>query len=273
MHKLITLLLLIFSLQGNTQSLDSPTSLKLQQVISGDQRTLAHKQRDQYRHPAETLKFFGLNENQSVVEIWPGEGWYTEILAPLLQENGHLNVAHFSENSTLPYRRNMVKSFQAKMAARQDIYSRVTLTALELPEAVRIAPDSSADLILSFRSVHNWIADENANEVFKVLYKALKPGGVLGIVEHRANSGTSLEQSISSGYVTEDEVIKLAKLAGFELVAKSEINANVRDTKTHPHGVWTLPPTFRSVNDTEKVSYLAIGESDRMTLKFIKPMK
>ena len=119
----------------------------------------------------------------------------------------------------MPYRRNMLKYFQAKMAARQDIYSQVTLSALEHPEAVSIAPENSADLILSFRSVHNWLADENANEVFKVLHKALKPGGVLGILEHRANSGTSLEQSISSGYVTEDEVIQLAKLAGFELVA------------------------------------------------------
>ena len=272
MHKSIVLLLLISSLQGNAQSLDIQTSNKLDLTISGGQRTAAHKLRDQYRHPAETLKFFGFNEFQSVVEIWPGEGWYTEILAPVLQNNGHLNVAHFSEKSTLPWRRNMVKAYQAKLTARQDIYNKVTITALEPPDAVSIAPENSVDLILSFRSVHNWLADGDAGGVFNVLYKALKPGGVLGIVEHRANPGTSLEKSISTGYVTEEEVILLAKEAGFELAAKSEINANSKDTKNHPKGVWSLPPTFRNVNDTEKASYSVIGESDRMTLKFIKPM-
>ena len=250
----------------------SETELLLDQAIAGNHRDAKNVARDVYRHPKETLLFFGLEANMTVVEIWPGGGWYTEILAPVLRDNGKLYAASLALQSkaTPDIRREIGREYLKKLAQHPEIYDRITLTELQAPEYTAIAPRGSADLVLTFRNVHNWAKDGNADAMFKVFYDVLKPGGILGVTDHRAKPGTPLQDMIRSGYVTEDYVIKLAQRAGFRLAAKSEINANPKDTKDHPKGVWTLPPTLR-LGDQDREKYLAIGESDRMTLKFVKP--
>ena len=242
----------------------------LQQAIDGNQRSEQHKSRDQYRHPLATLSFFEVEPTMTVVEIWPGgKGWYTEILAPYLKEKGVLYAAHFSANSETPYFTKNLQKFIDKTKAQPDIYSNIKITTLQPPRFLEIAPKGSADRVLTFRNVHNWMKKNQADIVFKAMYDALKPGGILGIVEHRALADSKQDPKALSGYVTEAHVISLAKKAGFTLLAKSEINANSKDTTNHPKGVWTLPPSLR-LKDQDKEKYLAIGESDRMTLKFIK---
>ena len=242
----------------------------LQQAIDGNQRSEQHKTRDQYRHPLKTLSFFEVEPTMTVVEIWPGgKGWYTEILAPYLKEKGVLYAAHFSANSETPYFTKNLQKFIDKTKAQPDIYSNIKITTLQPPRFLEIAPKGSADRVLTFRNVHNWMKKNQADIVFKAMYDALKPGGILGIVEHRALADSKQDPKALSGYVTEAHVISLAKKAGFTLLAKSEINANSKDTTNHPKGVWTLPPSLR-LKDQDKEKYLAIGESDRMTLKFIK---
>lgn len=242
----------------------------LQQAIDGNQRSEQHKSRDQYRHPLATLSFFEVEPTMTVVEIWPGgKGWYTEILAPYLKEKGVLYAAHFSANSETPYFTKNLQKFIDKTKAQPDIYSNIKITTLQPPRFLEIAPKGSADRVLTFRNVHNWMKKNQADIVFKAMYDALKSGGILGIVEHRALADSKQDPKALSGYVTEAHVISLAKKAGFTLLAKSEINANSKDTTNHPKGVWTLPPSLR-LKDQDKEKYLAIGESDRMTLKFIK---
>lgn len=246
------------------------TSL-LQQIIDGDQRSTQHKNRDQYRHPKETLDFFELNPKLTVVEIWPGgKAWYTEILAPYLKDNGKLYAAHFSADSEVPYFKKSLQAFNKKIIAQPEFYNQITITTLQPPNALIIAPKASVDRVLTFRNIHNWMKNEQAGTVFKAMYEALKQGGILGIVEHRALTETIQDPKAKSGYVTEATVMTLAENAGFKFIAKSEINANPNDNTIHPKGVWTLPPTLR-LKDQDREKYLAIGESDRMTLKFIKP--
>ncbi len=248
------------------------TELLLEQAIAGHHREAKNVARDVYRHPKETLLFFGLKPGMTVVEIWPGGGWYTEILAPVLHDKGKLYEASFAVQlkAAPDLRREIERDFRKKLAQHPEIYDRIILTELQAPEHTAIAPRGSADMVLTFRNVHNWAKDGNSDATFKAFYDALKPGGILGVTDHRAKPGTPLQDMIRSGYLTEDYVIELATRAGFQLVAKSEINANPKDTKDHPKGVWTLPPTMR-LGDQDREKYLAIGESDRMTLKFIKP--
>jgi predicted methyltransferase len=245
-------------------------SISLQQAIAGKQRSEDYKDRDKYRHPLQTLEFFDVKDNMTVVEIWPGEGWYTEILAPYLKDHGKLYAAHFSADTESAYHKKVLEKFVTKMHKQPKVYSKVELTVLEPPEHLQIAPDGSADRILTFRNVHNWIKNDQAAAVFSALYKALKPGGVLGVVEHRNNALKQQDAKAESGYVSEDYVIALARNAGFEFLGKSEINANSKDTKDYPSGVWTLPPSL-ALKDKDRKKYLAIGESDRMTIKFVKP--
>lgn len=239
-------------------------------ILQGPDRTQKFAARDIYRHPAETLAFFEVNPDMTVVEIWPGGGWYTEILAPHLSQ-GKLYAAHFAEDSGLKYFLDSRRAFAEKLNAYPDLYQAVVLSEFT-PQGNRLGvPDGSADRVLTFRNVHNWLRTKNEAAAFSLFFKALKPGGVLGLVEHRAKSGTAWEDMKTSGYMTEAYVIELAEQAGFVLEASSEINANAQDTTVHPKGVWTLPPTLRLKNkDREK--YLAIGESDRMTLRFKKPV-
>ena len=242
----------------------------LDSALAGEHRSEANRARDAYRHPVETLGFFGIAPDMTVVELWPGRGWYTEVLAPYLRDNGKLYAAHFPAQSKVEYYQKGLAAFKAMLAANPALYDRVVLTELGPPDSVAVAPAASADAVLTFRNMHNWMGQGNDVKVMQAAFAALKPGGVLGVVEHRAAANATAEQVKDSGYMTEEMVIKAAEAAGFVLEAKSEINANPRDTRDHPKGVWTLPPSL-ALGDTDREKYVAIGESDRMTLRFRKP--
>lgn len=265
-HLLLILVLASSFLSPQTQA----KANALQQAIAGKQRSVEHKQRDKYRHPQKTLEFFDVKNDMTVVEVWPGQGWYTEILAPYLKDRGKLYAAHFSADADEPYYRKNLQEFVNKIKSQPKIYGKVELTVLQPPKNLQIAPDGSADRVLTFRNVHNWMKNDQAAAVFNAMYKALKPGGILGVVEHRSSALKPQDAKAASGYVSEDYVIALARNAGFEFLAKSEINANSKDTKDYPEGVWTLPPALK-LKDKDRKKYLTIGESDRMTIKFIKP--
>lgn len=243
----------------------------LDRAITGEHRSEASRLRDQYRHPRETLLFFGLRPEMTVVEIWPGGGWYSEIIAPVLRDRGKYYLAHYAtENPELArWQRAAREKQQDAVAAQAAVYGRPEFTSFGPPDHLAIAPPGSADLVLTFRNVHNWSSRGADLAAFKAFFAALKPGGILGVVEHRAKPGTSFERMVKTGYMTEAYVIELAGKAGFRLLEKSDINANPLDSTDHPNGVWTLPPMMRGRIDPDK--YRAIGESDRMTLKFLKP--
>lgn len=252
-------------------SMAGDLAAELDPILAGDHRDAGSPARDRYRHPEQTLSFFGVEPDQTVVEIWPGGGgWYTELLGPLLRERGLLYCAHWRADSPVGFFRQSRERFDQKLALHPEVYDRVVVTVLEPPAAMEIAPDGRADRVLTFRNVHNWMKVGRADTVFEALYRALKPGGILGVVEHRAKPDTTRPDMIASGYVTESEVKRLAGAAGFEFEAASEINANPLDNADHPHGVWTLPPSLR-LGEVDRSKYQAIGESDRMTLKFRKP--
>ena len=246
---------------------------ELDRAIAGTHRPEVNRLRDKYRNPRETLLFFGLRPEMAVVEIWPGGGWYSEILGPVLRPQGRYYLAqHDVENPKAPDWQRKARANQEKTVAEQPaVYGKPVFTSFGPPDRTAIAPAGSADLVLTFRNVHNWSNQKSDHAAFKAFFDALKPGGVLGVVEHRARPGTAFERMVKTGYMTEAYVIELAEKAGFRLEAKSEINANPLDTTDHPNGVWTLPPIRRGNLDPEK--YSAIGESDRMTLKFRKPAK
>ena len=244
----------------------------LDTTIAGAHRTAAFKARDPYRHPKETLLYFGIRPDSHVAEIWPGAGWYAEILAPYLHDRGRYYAAHFHvDDKTIEMYRKSRIAFQEKVAKDPALYGRTVITAIRAPEQTAFAPRASLDLVLTFRNVHNWAVESgNDQAMFNAFFDALKPGGALGVVEHRARPGTSLEDMKRSGYMTEAYVIALAEKAGFKLGGRSEANANPRDTKDYAVGVWALPPTYRNGN-VDRQKYAGIGESDRMTLKFVKP--
>jgi len=249
---------------------DDADGSRLAAIIAGPQRSDANRARDAARHPFETLRFFGLAPGQTVIEIAPGGGWYTEILAPYLREQGRCYAAGESANGTDDERRARAR-FQDKLTRNPDVFGCVVVGTM--PRGAQgftdIAPKGGADMVLTFRNVHNWIESGELDDMLRAFHAVLKPGGVLGVEEHRAASGTPLAHVISSGYVPEEFLIERARAAGFDLAAKSEINANPRDTKDHAKGVWSLPPTLRG-GDVDRARFLAVGESDRMTLKFVK---
>lgn len=242
---------------------------KLQQAINGDHRSADNKARDQYRKPLETLRWLGIKDNMSVVEITPGGGWYTEILAPYLKENGTFYAAGFDGDSKVGFFRRATKAFKEKLDANPAVYDKVIVTVLAPPTKTEIAPPGSADMVLTFRNVHNWMGAGSSDAMLAAMYTALKPGGILGLVEHRGNPDVKQDPKAKSGYVNEAYTIALVEKAGFKLVDKSNLLANPKDTKDHPKGVWTLPPTLRLGNKDQN-KYLSIGESDRMLLKFVK---
>ena len=249
----------------------TPASEKsLADVIAGDHRSAENRARDQYRHPQQTLEFFGIRPEMTVVEIWPSTGWYTEILAPYLQDKGRYIAAHWDPDAKEDFIRKGVKSFQEKLAARPDLYGKVEMAVLQPPEKTEIVPAESVDMVVTFRNIHNWMDGGQAQNIFGSMYRVLKPGGVLGVVEHRAANDKPQDPKAKSGYVREDYAMQLAEKAGFVLEAKSEVNANAKDTKDYADGVWTLPPTLQK-GEKDKDKYLAIGESDRFTLRFRKP--
>ncbi|MBK7043067.1 MAG: class I SAM-dependent methyltransferase [Rhodanobacteraceae bacterium] len=250
----------------------APAADPIDAILAGSHRSDANKARDQYRHPKETLAFFGIQPNMTVIEITPGGGaWYTEILAPYLHDAGSEVAAIWDTGaSDAPgyYAKNN-EQLATKLASDPAAYDRVALRSFDA-KAPAFGEANSADAVVTFRNVHNWTMAGNDGDYFKAVFDVLKPGGVLGVVEHRANAGTSLEATKETGYLTEDYVIGLATAAGFILEEKSEINANANDSKDHPQGVWTLPPSF-ALKDKDREKYAAIGESDRMTLRFRKP--
>jgi predicted methyltransferase len=247
----------------------------LDAAIAGAHRADADSARDRHRHPKETLEFFGFRPDMTVVEIWPASGWYTDIVAPALREEGKLYGAQYGDDPPFEYQRGEMATLEGKLESAPEIYGDVTLTSLDFAEGTRIAPDGSADLVVTFRNVHNWFDEgygpPNAAEIaFEKMYAALKPGGTLGVVDHRWPDPATEDPAAANGYVSEDRVIRLAEAAGFELAGRSDVNGNPRDTHDHPNGVWTLPPDLAAPPE-ERAKYIEIGESDRFTLKFVKP--
>ncbi len=247
------------------------------EAMAGEHRSEENRARDAWRNPAQTLAFFGMTQESTVVEITPGGGWYTEILAPALRERGRLIAAIVDPTSAAnerarDYYTRSNDGFRDKLAQKAEIYGAVDVVEFDLASP-RFGDEGSADLVVTFRNVHNWTGSGSAAGMFEGFYHVLKPGGTLGVVEHRAQPGSAAAENPGSGYMTEDAVIQLATAAGFELAEKSEINANPADTTDHPNGVWTLPPVLRVPDGTDPETYRAIGESDRMTLRFTKPQE
>ncbi len=244
----------------------------LEAAVKAPSRDAANVKRDVYRHPAQTLAFFGVQPGQTVVEITPGNGWYSEILAPLLRDNGHYVAAvvdpqAVAEGRGRDYQQRSRDGLEKKFSAAPAQFDKATVVAYD-PARPVFGAAGSADVVLTFRNVHNWRKAGQAQGMFQGFFDVLKPGGVLGVVEHRAKADVADDDD--SGYVGQQQVIAMAKAAGFELAGSSEVNANPRDTKDHPKGVWMLPPT-NSHDTADAAKYQAIGESDRMTLRFVKP--
>jgi predicted methyltransferase len=247
-------------------------SPSLRAAVAGSWRDPKNVARDGYRHPLETLTFFGAKPEQTIIEITPGGGWYSEILAPFLRERGKYVAAVVdpdtqSSDGARKYQTKAKATLEQKFAASPAQYDKVVIAAYDSFKPA-FGPADSADLVLTFRNVHNWRSAGQAEVMFRGFYDVLKPGGTLGVVEHRAKADVPADDK--SGYVGQAQVIALAEAAGFKLEAKSEINANPRDTKDHPNGVWTLPPVNQH-DAADDAKYQAIGESDRMTLRFRKP--
>ncbi|MBD1388603.1 class I SAM-dependent methyltransferase [Neiella sp. HB171785] len=240
-----------------------------------DERRGAMAQRDVYRHPYETLTFFGIKPTDTVIELWPGSGaWYSSILAPYLKAEGKFIAANFKvtdvdENS---YYYKSGSKFLSKLDSNKDWWGDVAVVEFQPPATTNLGADNSVDMVLTFRNLHGWHRDGFEADVLAAAFAVLKPGGVLGVVQHRGPDNKTNEQLKGSGYLNQAELIGVIERAGFKLDATSEVNANAKDTKDHPKGVWTLPPVLR-LKDQDKAKYMAIGESDRMTLKFIKPAK
>lgn len=263
-----TAIVLSVILSGPTAASADDDQAALAASVASGHRAESNRARDPYRHPAETLAFFGLRRDLKVVEIWPGgSGWWTEILAPYLKERGAYYAAE-STADTEEARTNRTR-LAAKLAADPGRYGSAIVVTFD-PNGKDIVPAGSADMILTFRNLHNWIADGTADAALAAFYRALKPGGILGVEGHRGRADQPQDPQAKDGYVREDYTIALVERAGFKLAARSDINANPKDTKDYPAGVWTLPPTYR-LKDQDRARYAAIGESDRFTLKFVKP--
>ena len=257
--------LLVFSSAANSDE----TGL-LTKAANGSHRSAVNIARNDWRHPVETLNFFGIKNNMRVAEIWPGSGgWYTEVLAPYLQENGTFVTASYDGSTGIDYFKRGEKKFRDKLVANPEVYGKVTMSHLMPPETVPDLGGEGLDMVLTFRNVHNWVRNGIAEEMFKQMHAMLKTGGVLGLVAHRGTPEMTEIKHAKTGYLAESVIIGLAERNGFELVDTSEVNANPKDTKDHSEGVWTLPPSYR-LGDTDKAKYQAIGESDRMTFKFVK---
>jgi predicted methyltransferase len=262
---------------GAATQADARTDSELRAALTGPARTDAERKRDAFRHPRETLEFFGLRDDMHVVELWAPEGYYTSILAPVLHDRGDISVGFVDPGGDFAALEANAKKLQIASSQRfvdrldknPDVLGRVHRIVMK-PPVFSFGADQTADLVLTFRNIHNWIPEGYEDAVFAAAYRALKPGGVLGVVEHRGAPGTTAKQIDDTGYVPEDLVVALATKAGFRPSGRSEINANPKDTKDYPDGVWSLPPTY-ALKEKDHAKYEAIGESDRMTLKFVRP--
>ncbi len=258
---------------GRPKAFGTPRTLDA--AVNGAWRAPADRVRDRWRHPLETLRFWGLKPGEAVVEFWPGAGWYTDIIAPFLAATGGRFYAADLDPSDAEGR-EMVEAYRRRLHENPELYGKPQLTAFSAASG-SVAPAGSVDLALFLRNIHNWMAAGLAEKAFSDAFAALKPGGVLGVEEHRADPAGMPDVMASSGYVPQAYVVQLAKEAGFTLAAASEVNANPKDTRDYPFGVWTLPPVRRSSPPGQRddpsfdhTTYDIIGESDRMTLKFVK---
>lgn len=261
---------------------DLPIEARIERAMLGDHRPETNIMRNRYRHPVGTLTFLGLEDGMTVLEIWPGRGWYTEVLAPVMRHHGQFVVAGYDIDvpDQPEYRYRQQTDLLNKFSATPGVYDQVAVTAFSPPESGSLGEEASVDLVLTFRNVHGWVSDDLAQMIFAEFFRVLKPGGILGVVQHRADNGTDPKVTSELGYVSEDAVITLARNAGLYLEARSEVNANPVDRKDHEGGVWTLPPSLDMCRDIEgeneiaacQEKYRAIGESDRMTLRFRKPL-
>jgi|HubBroStandDraft_6_1064221.scaffolds.fasta_scaffold80995_3 predicted methyltransferase len=272
MHRIaVAVVLLAACHKSNAPSATTAADPALRTVLAGATRTDAERARDKFRHPAETLTFFGLKPDMHVVELVPGGGWYTAILAPYLHDHGALTITSDDPNGPPDGEGTKQAQAMAKRLASAPAFDKVTIVRWD-PANLQLGPDGSADMVVTFRNIHNWVPNGSAANVFTSIAKVLKPGGVLGVEDHRATHDLTPKEVDDSGYVSEAQVIALAKAAGLELDTRSEINANPKDTKNYPNGVWSLPPTFAG-KDVDHDKFAAIGESDRMTLRFRKPAR
>jgi len=262
---------------------DLPIEARIEQAMLGGHRSEANLARNRYRHPVGTLTFLGLQDGMTVLEIWPGSGWYSEVLAPVIRHHGQFLVASFDPDVTgqPEYRYGLHRQLLEKFSDSPGIYDQVAVIPFSPPGSATLGDANSIDLILTFRNTHGWISDGVAAQIFSEFERVLKPGGVLGLVQHRAEAGTDPKLTSEMGYVSEEAVIALAKSAGLYLEARSEVNANPADTKDYAEGVWTLPPGFAMCKETAsgpemeacQAPWREIGESDRMTLRFRKPLQ
>ena len=258
-----------------TRAADTRIESEIQVSLAGSPRLDKEKARDVFRHPRETLEFFGLRDDMHVVELWAPDGYYTSILAPVLRDHGKLGVTFMDPGGDFAgqpqakkWQTEASQRFLARLDKNPEVYDRVNRIVMK-PPVFSFGDDGTADLVVTFRNIHNWIPEGYEDAVFAAAFRALRPGGVLGVVEHRGQPGMTRKQIEDTGYVPEDVVVALATKAGFRLSARSEINANPKDTKDYPDGVWTLPPIY-ALKEKDHAKYEAIGESDRMTLKFIR---
>lgn len=253
---------------------DPATVSALKAALAGPQRSADNKARDVYRHPEEMLLFFGVRPDATVVELWPGgNGWFTEVLAPFLRERGKLIATNFDTTGPADsYQTKNGNKYLAKLKADPGSYDKVEVVTVKDTKTLSLGADGSADLVLTFRNTHGWVKDGIESDIYAAAFKVLKSGGVFGVEQHRAKPGpvADAKKQAETGYLPEDFVISRVEAAGFKLVAKSEVNANPKDTKDYEKGVWALPPALQN-GETDKAKYQAIGESDRMTLKFVKP--
>lgn len=269
------LLLLAFLATPAAAEFDAKTAAAVDAAINGDHRTDAHKARDAARKPREVLEFLGFRSDMTVLEIWPGGGWYTQILAPALKADGALYAAGADPNDPYGFQRRGLGTFLKMMGDNPDLYRHVVVTTMSLPYKIDVAPKGSADMVVTFRNVHNWFMDlfgggKYAVLPFQAMYDALKPGGTLGIIDHRWPDPATEDPVAANGYVSKERTIAMAESVGFKLVDESDILANPRDTRDHERGVWSLPPNF-SAGEKNRERYAEIGESDRFLLKFVKP--
>ena len=247
--------------------LAGPHRTALSAAVASPSRTPANIQRDRYRNPAATLAFFDVKPTSTVVEIFPGGGWYSEIIAPYVINGGGTYYAAAPDRG--------LNGFRKLAATNTPLYGRARMATFPVRAATETGvPAGTADVVVTFRNVHNWMMGDKpyADLAFQQMYTMLKPGGVLGIEEHRLGEKADISLEKKSGYVKTSSVRRMAEAAGFRFVGSSEVNANPRDTKDYPEGVWTLPPTL-TLKDKDRARYAAIGESDRMTLKFVKPRR
>ncbi len=280
MKRMITAIVFL-ALSGTSWAGEQSIDARIEQATTGDHRSEANIARNVYRHPAETLSFFGLEDGMTVMEIWPGGGWYMEILAPVM--NGHGQYIAASYDMDVPdqpaYRYRLHEAMVKSFAEKPELYGTPGVASFSPPQSASLGDAGSVDMVLTFRNTHGWVGEGVAESVYAEFARVLKPGGILGVVQHRAPDGADAKESAKTGYVSEQAVIAMATAAGLELEARSEVNANPNDSRDWEKGVWTLPPSLSLCRDIEdeaaraecSAKYQAIGESDRMTLKFRKP--